>query len=360
MDEPPHNSVFTSLPSGVCVVDGEGRILDMNPAFERLLGWCLADRRGQRLASCLEQAITDPAQALCWIVALSQALDQGKTTFLNLPVEMRGAAEDQCPLSAFGSIAPWHDSGGEPRGAVVELCETRVLQDLEGVRGRFLAVVSHELGSPLNNLAAAVDLLVTRLDRSDREQWKYLEIIQAEIRRVQRLLAQFLSPDSMGMRDRGRNMDIITLRPLLDRVVTTYEIRDRERRFEAQLPADLPFVQGDADRIVEILSNLVDNAMRYSPPSTPILLTVEARAKDVLVCVVDQGPGIAEEDEARLFDLGWRGEQAQQVEGQGMGLPVSRILVQSLGGELWYEPNQEGGGSFCFTVPKAAPLRELL
>jgi len=93
--------------------------------------------------------------------------------------------------------------------------------------------------------------------------------------------------------------------------------------------------------------------VRYSPAGTQILLTAEARKNDVLVRVTDQGHGIAKDDESMLFEPGWRGDQHETAEGQGLGLPVARTLIQALGGELWYERGGEGGSCFCFTLPLA-------
>jgi len=116
--------VFESAPVALCVVDGDGRILLINPALERLLGWRRSERSGQPLARCLQQAIVDPAQALCWTVALSEALRSpsplrsgdchtaseavalGKTTYLNLPTDFRTGFDDAHLESLTGGAAP--------------------------------------------------------------------------------------------------------------------------------------------------------------------------------------------------------------------------------------------------------------
>ncbi len=99
------------------------------------------------------------------------------------------------------------------------------------------------------------------------------------------------------------------------------------------VPSNLPFVWGDADTIHEILNNLVENALRYSPPGTEVTLVAEQRPVDVLISVHDQGAGVAAEDREQIFEPYYRGRQGREgAAGQGLGLPIASSLVQQLGG----------------------------
>jgi signal transduction histidine kinase len=349
-----HDPILDSLPHGLCVADSEGKILYINPALEVLLDWRSVELQGQLLSGCLEERIADPALALCWGVAVNEALAHGQTTYLNLPADLAGAHP---AVSVTGVVAPWQDAVGGQQGVLVVLHDSARHQDLEGIRHRFLSIVSHELGSPLTNISAAADRVGRLLDGGDAEQWSLLQIIRSETSRLLRLLGQFLARPPIPAETVRPARSVTTLRPLLYRVAHTFQLRDSGHDITVQVPSGLPFVRGDADKIQEVLSNLVDNALRYSPPQTQITLSAEAWQDDVVVSVTDQGEGVATGDEKRLFDPLYRGaDQGRRAEGLGMGLYISRALVQALGGELWHEGMADGGTRFCFTLPRAQGL----
>jgi signal transduction histidine kinase len=350
-----NDPILASLPHGLCAVDAEGKILAVNPALEGLLGGSLAAQLGRPLSRFLEERIVDPAQVLCWTVALHEALAFGRTTFLNLSADFWGAQEGQT-VSLTGVVAPW-DDGCMRQGALVVFHDSARHNTLEDVRHRFLSVVSHELGSPLTNVSAAADRLARLVGGRGAEEWKLLQIIRGETARLRRLLGQFLSPSPEHTGGLRPARTVITLRPLFHRVVHTYRVREFDHEIEVQVAPDLPFVWGDADRIQEVLSNLVDNALRYAPPGSRVLVAAEGRQDDVMVVVADQGQGVPEATIERIFEPLFRGDGERQAGGgQGLGLYVSKNLIQTLGGDLWYEHEEGGGARFCFTLPRAKGL----
>jgi two-component system phosphate regulon sensor histidine kinase PhoR len=343
------DSILASFPCGVCAVDRDGRIRYANPALRALLGWQQSDRRGERLAEYLEHTILDPAQKLLWTVALSQALDRGETTNLGLETQFLISADDRQVVSATGIAAPWRE-GSEDLGALLVFHDSAWCENLEAVRQRFLSVIAHELGSPATNLAAAIDLLVEHLANGNAELSKLLDIAQMEIKRLQRMLVSFLSPPSLRTEAAQLSRNVVTLAPLMRTVVRAFQARKSEHDFAMEVPRELPFVWGDAERIQEILSNLVDNAIKYSPPGTRIILSAATWQEDVVVGVTDFGPGIPPGDEERVFQPYHRGAGADEGEGEGLGLYIARTVVQALGGELWYERKPEGESGFYFSL----------
>lgn len=351
------DSVLASFPAGICVVDGEGRLLAGNPALERLLGWQLSEQLGQPLSRYLERGIADPAQLLSWLVTLSDTLAQRRTTYLNLPVDFRTGFDDHHTVSVVGTMAPWQDLDAERSGALVAFHDSALHKNLESTRPRFLSVISHELGSPVASISAAAERMTRYLEMGDSEEWRLLEIIRSEVERLQRLLTQFLSPGRAEAEARRLARQIVALGPLMRRVAHTFRIRNTDCQIAVQVPRDLPFVWGDADGIQQALSNLVDNATRFAPLGTRIILAAKAQEDDILVSVTDQGPGISEEDEERLFELPCRcSEDNPCIEGRGLGLPISRALIGTMGGELWYERRPARGTCFCLTLPRAEDL----
>jgi signal transduction histidine kinase len=351
----PYDRILASLPHGLCVVDSEGKILLINPALEELLGWQAAEQCGGRLSKYLEEGMADPALALCWNVAVSEALAHGRTTFLNLSANLATRVENRPLVSVIGVVAPWQDSGSDQGGALVLFYDSARHESLEDMRQRFLSAVSHELCSPLTNVSAAAERVARLLDDSSAEEWHLIQIIRSESSRLRRLLGQFLARSPVQAQHTGPEGSVITLRPLLFRAAHTFGIREFEHEIEVQVHSDLPFVYGDADKILEILSNLMDNAIRYSQPGTKITLAAEAWGDRVLISLTDQGEGIAEADQKRIFEPLYQGNGKEQGI-EGLGLYISRALVQAMGGELWHESPAEGGTRFCFTLPCAQDL----
>jgi signal transduction histidine kinase len=354
MEPTPYDSIFACLPCGLCVVDGGGRILSMNPALEQFLGQRLTDWSGQPLALWLEQAIRDPAQALCWTVALSQALAQGETTYLNLPTDFRTASDAGPSISLTGVAAPWQGSNLEHAGALVLFCDSCSRESQEGTRSRFLAVLAHELGTPVNHLTIAAEQLARRLEASDPDVRRLLQVIQDEANLLQRLCAQFptLLPAATGSSQPRQRL--VPLRPCLRRVAQAFSLRDLDCDIVVQVPSDLPLVWSDAERIQQVLSKLLDNAIRYAPPGSQIVLSAQKQGDEIVVSVQDQGPGVSEEDAETMYEPWHRGSQEEpDAEHQGLGLGLARSLVHSLDGRLWHERPVEGGARFCFSLPRA-------
>jgi two-component system sensor histidine kinase VicK len=357
MDPSPDKSIFASLPYGLCIVDDQGEILNINPTLERLLGWRLLELRGQTLSRYLQQGMIDPTQALSWAVALSEALGQGQTTHLNLPTEFRTGFDDERLVSITGVVAPCQSPSAEHPKAMVIFHDSTSQKDSEGARTRFLAVLAHELGTPVTNLTAATDLLVKRVKADDEALRRLLRVICNEANRLRRLLTQFhttLSDPTAVPQPRKR---LVTLRPVLREVAQAFGVRDLGCQVVVQVPPDLPFVWSDTERIQQVLSKLVDNAIRYAPPGSYVALAAEERGDEIVVSVQDRGPGVPKEDEEMLFEPWCRGSQEEPAtEHQGLGLAMAHILVQSLSGRLWHEKPLDGGASFCFSLPRAQGL----
>jgi two-component system sensor histidine kinase KdpD len=159
--------------------------------------------------------------------------------------------------------------------------------------------------------------------------------------------------------------DVVALRPLIRRTAHIFRVRNTGHQIVVQVPPDLPFVQGDADGIQQILSNLVDNALKYSSPGGQITLQATTEPGGIVVRVADQGPGVPEDERQHLFSFaspsgkapGSRGDAAGSAS-QGLGLPVATNLVEAMGGKMWYEESASGEPVFCFRLLPVDALNE--
>jgi signal transduction histidine kinase len=116
---------------------------------------------------------------------------------------------------------------------------------------------------------------------------------------------------------------------------------------------DLPLVFVDAELIVLMIAHLIDNAVKYSRPGSPILIGAHASERGVIIHVTDQGPGISEDEQTRIFDKFYRGSRGQHLKGTGMGLAIAREIIRAHGEEIWVRSNPDQGSEFCFSLPIA-------
>jgi signal transduction histidine kinase len=220
----------------------------------------------------------------------------------------------------------------------------------------FVADVSHELRTPLTSIKGTIETLrdgaVNDLEVRDR----FLATAEAETDRLIRLVNNLLMlsrADSAALDLRRKPMDVGRLaQALADRLVEQAQARDLT--IEVSIDPEVPPAWADADRIEQVLLNLLDNAIKYSRPGGSITLRVSAAPdRRVLVRVVDEGIGIPIAELPRVGERFYRADKARTGGGHGLGLAIAQSLVHAHGGELWLESTEGIGTTACFTLPVA-------
>jgi signal transduction histidine kinase len=218
-------------------------------------------------------------------------------------------------------------------------------------REQVLAIVSHDLRNPLNAIMLAAQLLqMTQLSDDDREQ---VDVIELSAKRMSRLIADLLDITRL---EGGKRLPIEP-----ERVDPETLLSEAHELFKAQTAAQqitmryevfpgTPPVHADRHRVMQVLSNLIGNAMKFVPPGGIISCRAESAMRDVLFTVADNGPGIRREDIGRIFSPYWQSERAERM-GAGLGLPIVKGIVESHGGKIWVESEEGRGTRFYFTLP---------
>jgi two-component system sensor histidine kinase KdpD len=228
----------------------------------------------------------------------------------------------------------------------------RLAAEGEKLRNAILAAVSHDLRTPLAVIAGAASSLTsgeTRLEPSARRD--LLLTIEEEAQRMSRLANNLLEMGRLQSKSVALRREWQPLEEVVGSALHALESPLRGREVEVRLPADLPHVAIDEVLIERVLVNLLENALRYSPPGGPLALTASARGEEVTVEVLDRGPGIPTGQEEKIFEKFFRGEEARQGHGAGLGLAVARAIVEAHGGRIWAENRDGGGAAFRFTLP---------
>lgn len=248
-------------------------------------------------------------------------------------------------------------------GSVVLLSDVSRLRELDRMKTRFVSNVSHELRTPISN----VKLYLSLLERGKPEKRaRYLEVLQQESTRLETLIETLLD---LSRLDAGRAQVIprpVVLQDLLANLVEIHRqaAAAKDSRLETQFPPQVPPANGDRNQIIQVLSNLITNAISYTPPGGEIAIrlgTAEAEGcLYVTITVADSGIGIPPGELPHVFDRFFRGEQAQisAVPGTGLGLAIVKEIVDLHQGRIEVESEVDEGSTFTVWLPAAAPPQD--
>ncbi|MBI2856894.1 MAG: HD domain-containing protein, partial [Chloroflexi bacterium] len=218
--------------------------------------------------------------------------------------------------------------------------------------GELLSTVSHELRSPLSFLVGYSELLASTHELPPAAKQAAQEIY-SEASHMARLVEDMMDLSRLELGKAEIALSDIDLAALIERSVTGAKLKSAKHRVEADVPAALPPVRGNADRLMQVLDNLVDNAIKYSPDGGRVVVRAVARDGEVVVSVSDQGIGMPKDKLELIFEKFQRLDSPlkNKVSGTGIGLNLCRHLVQAHGGRIWAESEEGKGSTLFFTIP---------
>jgi PAS domain S-box-containing protein len=261
---------------------------------------------------------------------------------------LRGAQGRMIPL-LVGS-APVLDDKGQPEGAVVVFQDITPLKELERLRAEWSSVVAHDLRQPLNTIGLYAQLLALR---APREHAVHAEQIRSASALLDRIVSDLMDLSRIDARQFTLSRTAVDLAALVRGSVDRVALGAPDRRLELQISEGVPCVDADAHRLNQVMDNLLTNAIKYGLTGTPVVVGVTLNGDCVAVAVTNEGIGIAPEDLPNLFRRFHRTDYARVsgVEGIGLGLYISRELIEAHGGRITVESTQGATTTFTFTLP---------
>jgi two-component system, OmpR family, sensor histidine kinase KdpD len=230
--------------------------------------------------------------------------------------------------------------------------QAKWLAESEKLHRSLLNAVSHDLRTPLSSITGAVTGLLTEGDRYDpKTRDTLLETIRDGAQRMNRFIANLLDMARLESGILKPNREWVDMADLVG--VSLKEIRDMlpEHRLRVEVPPSLPLVQADFALVEQVLINLLENAVKYSPPETAISIRISEEERYLKVAVGDQGPPIPKEDYDRIFDKFFRLKGSKHVAGTGLGLSICKGIIEAHGGKVWVEASEaEQGNTFAFQL----------
>lgn len=221
------------------------------------------------------------------------------------------------------------------------------------LKAEFVSVVSHELKTPV----ALIKGYVSTLRREDVE-WdtdvmdSSLQVIEEEADRLTRLIEDLLDASRLQAGGMSLKKSDISLEQLSKQMAERFQMQTNQHTILVDFPEDFPVVMADDIRIQQVLSNLISNAIKYTPKGE-IRISGQAQPNEVIVCVKDEGPGIATSDLPHIFDRFYRApENSRKTQGAGLGLYLARAIVEAHNGRMWADPKVKTGARICFCLQR--------
>jgi PAS domain S-box-containing protein len=336
--------VVRSMAEGVIMVNKKGEIMLMNPAAEKLLGVKKEDRIGQSILNDLKE------EQLVSLV--QQPLDGNKSKEIVIQSQ-----NDQVKKVLLASNAVIESEDGKTVGFVSVLSDVTKQRELEALKNAFLANISHDLRTPITCIHGSLQLLCDNtINKLTPSQEKFATIALNNIQRLSRLVNDLLDLSKLEAKKFTIKPALFRVDDLVQILVNEFGAWSKTKGLTIQTNIEKPLeVEADQDRISQVLTNLVGNALKFTPHGGTITIVGKrtADSQKVELGVRDNGPGIAKKDFQKLFEKFSRIESKamQGVSGTGLGLTIAKEIVELHGGRIWVE-SQEGIGSyFAFELP---------
>ena len=349
-------TIVETAQDGILALDAEGRIVLFSPGCERLTGWSAAEAEGKLVGEVLTAEASGSPDAPP-VQALFPTRGEPYTyTELPLPRSEGGAGIRSKSHGGPGGIrwvgASLARVAGRRPGrvrAVMVLRDITAAKEMDELKSMLLSTISHELRTPLTSIRALSELLAEH-DFEVVEGKQVAATINRESERLTRLVENVLDAARIEAGRLPTRPRTIALQPIVDEALRVLRGRPGPR-FRLDLPKNLPPILADPDRLRQVLDNLLSNAVKYGPPDGAVVLRARRQGDNVRISVADQGPGIPAEHLPRLFDRFHRVEGERGPGGTGLGLYITRNLVELMGGTIEVESRLGHGTTFSFTLP---------
>jgi PAS domain S-box-containing protein len=348
------------LPDGLVIADREGRVTVFNAAAARLTGSDPAAVLGAEIAKVLP--LHDAEGRDCWLAADPYHGPQNRTRHPEVSLYTADGTE---VLVTARYIRRPHQSGGPPgrpvERLVVMLRGAERRNRLERSRADLVTTVAHELRSPLTSVKGFTATLLTKWNRFTEDQKKVmLETVNADADRVTRLITELLDVSRIESGRMEVHRQLVSIPERVERIVAgLVAAGSQPDRFRVLAAPGLPETWLDADKVDQILGNLIENALRHGAGTVTVVVEpaeLESAPGDsgtaVAVAVRDEGQGVAPELVPRVFRQFWR---AKRRGGAGLGLFIVKGLVEAHGGSIVVQAAPGGGAEFRFTMPAGQP-----
>ncbi len=342
------NAILQGLAEAVIVADPSGRIVLRNRAASEITG-VTAEEAQERLATGREPPRMSDGTIVPfgqWPIqrALRGEQSSGEEFLLQRP--------DGTTARVIVGISSVRDERGDIQLGIATFRDVTELRRLEQMREEYVSLISHDLRNPLTALMGHSQFLQRHLEQKGLEQESHTaELVVKNARRMNAMIHDLVESVRLESGYLDLHKEATDLARLVQDVAEQVSVVELRSRITIRSAEGLPLVPADPDRIERAITNLLSNALKYSPPESPVVVQIERRGEEVLISVTDQGEGIPAHELPHLFQRFYRIKSGKSTEGLGLGLYISRMIADAHGGRIWVESEPGGGSSFYLALP---------
>jgi len=338
------NSVLTHMTDGVIATDRRGKIIIINDMAQTMLERTDEEAIGENLLSVLnvEEEIT-----------LRTILEKQDDVLVN-------ASEGGVATLLRASFSLIQRESGFISGIVCVLHDVTEQERIDEERKQFVSNVSHELRTPLTSMRSYIEALADGAWEDPELAPRFLEVTQNETDRMIRMIQDLLHLSRIDSGKSSLELEIVDITEMLDHVLNRFdmlihsaEYETRNYRIHKELLREAIFVEVDPDRMIQVLDNIMNNAIKYSPDGGTITGRMQKTDDAVIISISDEGMGIPKADLNKIFTRFYRVDRARSraMGGSGLGLAISKEVVEQHGGRIWAESKEGKGTTFYLSLP---------
>ena len=347
-------AVLQGIGDAVIVTDRHLNVLMVNPVAMRTFRW-----QRSPVGSPLAHVIHNDE-----LIDLIREVTTQEGDVLTRDVTFTYPGEKPHTYQAVSSPIRSHGEG--PRGAVTVLRDITAQKELERMKSNFISVISHELKTPLHSIKGFVEIIrMGKAGPITDLQADFLTTVKEQTQVLQRMIDDLLVFSRLEAGELKMHVEEISLAAIADRVVQklTPIAEEKGIHLENRLPSDFPDIEGDYMRMEQVLTNLVENALKFTPKGGKVLIDGRDEGEKVRVWVSDTGIGIPESEQERIFDRFYQVDTSERraYRGAGLGLTICKYIVERHHGRIWVRSTPGRGSTFYIELPKRLPpIREPL
>jgi two-component system phosphate regulon sensor histidine kinase PhoR len=360
--------IISSMAEGLLITDARGAITSFNRSARE---W-LAQEHIDLQANIPLRELANKSN-IAWLYKLSDIVDSALAGKRVLNQELViGDGREAVPPTLSISASPLIDASGahaRPIGVVAVLDDVTASKQVERLKDEFVSVVSHELRTPLTAIKGYVQHLIRRIERRLRKgqqgkalpaempesyDLRSLHIVQSQTEHLERLVCDLIDLSQMQGGQLTLQYSDFFLSDLLAESVHSAQISAEQHTIFLDIQVQDTKVTADRSRIGQVIGNILDNAIKYSPQGEQVRVVLQEQEGEYLISVIDQGLGVSPELFDHIFERFYRVRNiaSRQYAGIGLGLHVAKAIVEAHGGQLWFTNNTSIGSTFYFTLPR--------
>lgn len=347
------DALLDSAADGILILNPDHTVSRCNPALVRMLGMSMEDVYGVSHENIIRWAkrVSGPT--------LEEAETGGwpLTPHATLYVEGDLVRNGRSPLAVGITYSALKSADGHLLNIIATVRDITHFREAEEIKSTFISVISHELKTPVALIKGYVSTLRREDAIWDREIVKdSLAVIEDEADRLTDLIENLLDASRLQAGALKIHSSEVDLEGLVVQTAGRFRTQTDSHTIEVDFPKNFPVILGDENRLEQVISNLISNAIKYSTDGGKILISGQVLPQQVIVCVSDQGPGIAAGDIPHVFDRFYRAVDASRTtKGAGLGLYLARAVIEAHGGRIWVDPQPGTGARICFSLPREGP-----